>query len=107
MARLFNTRSFVLALCALATFAVAPAAQAAQQGPKCGPRNAIAKVLTARFAELPVSIGLAKSGAVMELFSSASGGTWTLLATNPQGVSCIVSHGETWMSVTPVAGRIS
>ncbi|MHA1563946.1 MAG: hypothetical protein ACTSX7_01425 [Alphaproteobacteria bacterium] len=107
MARLLNTRSFVYALCALATFAAVPAAHAAGQGPKCGPRNAIAKVLTARFAELPVSIGLAKDGAVLELFTTASGGTWTLLATNPKGVSCIVSHGESWMSMTPVSGRIS
>lgn len=107
MARLLNTRSFALVLGALATLAVASAAQAQQQGPRCGPRESLAKVLTGRFAELPVSMGLAKDGAMLELFTTATGGTWTLLATNPKGVSCVVSHGESWMSLTPVAGRIS
>ncbi len=107
MARLLNTRSFASVICAFATLAAIPAAQAQQQGPRCGPREAITKVLTGRFAELPVSMGLAKDGAMLELFTTATGGTWTLLATNPKGVSCIVSHGESWMSTPPVAGRIS
>ncbi len=106
MANLSNTRKFTLALCAAATLLSANAAYA-QQGPKCGPRQAIADILTKRYAETPVSTGRSQGGAVLELFATASGSTWTLLATNPKGVSCVVSQGETWMSLTPVSGRIS
>lgn len=106
MARLTSTRKLTIAFCAAATLLSANGAHA-QQGPKCGPRQAIADVLTNRYAEVPVSMGLSQDGAMLELFATASGTTWTMLATNPEGISCVVSHGETWMSLTPVSGRIS
>ncbi len=48
-----------------------------------------------RYAENPVAMGLASSGGVVEVLAS-EGGSWTLLVTMPNGVSCVVAAGENW-----------
>ena len=68
----------------------------------CAPHDALAERLGSRFAEAPVSKGLASSGKLMELFTSEDGDTWTLVLTEPEGVSCIVASGKYWFDVPPV-----
>ena len=70
------------------------AAQAA-----CTTRNEVAERLAGNYAEAPVAAGLASSGAVIEVFTSGDGATWTIVLTRPEGTSCLVAAGEAWMTL--------
>lgn len=65
----------------------------AANGPAaCAPRDYIVRQLTEKHEERQVAVGLAAGGQVMELFAAQTGG-WTLLASLPDGVTCIVATG--------------
>jgi hypothetical protein len=76
-------------------------AQAQQRMPNgqqvCAPRAALVEKLKSEFNEEPQAIGVTHSGGLFEILSSDSG-TWTVLATGPNGVSCLVLSGDGWMS---------
>lgn len=63
----------------------------------CGTRAALTESLERRYAEEPVSIGVDRDGAVVEVFAAPSG-TWTILVTRSTGVSCLLSSGSDWQS---------
>lgn len=69
-------------------------------GPQdCGPRDAVLAQLAGKYAETRRSIGRAGDQAVMEVFASASTGTWTILVTLPNGASCLVASGDGFEAV--------
>lgn len=80
-----------LALAAGAMHASALAAPAA--APPCGLRSEIVTQLTQEHDEQQVAIGLSQQGQVLELWAGPNGG-WTLLASLPTGISCIMALGE-------------
>ena len=57
-------------------------------------------VLTAlgEHAEVPVAVGLSDDGKVVEIAAS-SDGSWTVIVTDPNKVSCIVASGVAWREV--------
>jgi len=63
---------------------------------RCLPREVVAERLGKRFGEARTAGGLASNGALMEVYSSKDGATWTVVMTMPQGISCIVAAGESW-----------
>jgi hypothetical protein len=72
------------------------------------PRDKIVEVLNTRYAEEPVSRGLASGGQLIEIFSSPDGATWSVLLTAPDGTSCLMAEGQGWSSVVqPIVGRVS
>ena len=72
------------------------------------PRDKIIEELKTRYAEKPVSRGLASGGQMVEVFSSPEGDTWTLLLTAPDGISCMMAEGQGWSSLPgPTIGRVS
>lgn len=78
-------------------FPVTPsfAQQPAPRGPPCAERTHIAQQLRETFSEHAAGSGLAESGLLFELYVGPSG-SWTLLATTPGGVSCLLGAGEAW-----------
>ncbi len=58
------------------------------------------KRLSTNYAEAPVAIGLTTAGRVMELLA-AENGTWTIIVTAPNGVSCGVVAGEAFELLPP------
>jgi len=62
------------------------------QAMMCGPRERIVEALEFRFGESQRAIGVA-GGSIMELYASASG-TWTVIVTGPQKLSCILAAGK-------------
>ena len=77
-------------------------ATAAFAGPSvCGPRAHLAETLLSRHAERPISMGLDAKGAVVEVFAGPAG-NWTILLTQPSGLSCLLASGQSWESL-PVA----
>lgn len=70
-------------------------------------REQVVEILGTRYGETPVARGLTETGSMMEVFATADGGTWTIVMTNPQGVSRVASTGVAWQDVRPPIGRLS
>jgi hypothetical protein len=67
-----------------------------QQAPACVKRVDLVEHLRSKYGERPESYGVADNGAMVELFTSSDGSTWTLAMTLPSGVSCLVATGSAW-----------
>ena len=76
----------------------APAPPYGVQQMQCGKRPDVVRMLREQFGESPIAHGLADSGAVAEVFIS-SNGTWTIVATSPNGTTCMVGSGRSWQPV--------
>ena len=74
--------------------ATPPGPQAMQRMP-CGKRTDVVRMLRENSGEGPIAHGLANTGAVAEVFISAEG-TWTIVATSPNGLSCMIGTGQAW-----------
>jgi hypothetical protein len=93
------------ALVATALVLALPGWAAAQQGPNphrqsptsspCGARADVVKMLKENFGERAMAHGIAHSGSLAEVFISPNG-TWTIIATSPNGISCMIGSGESW-----------
>ncbi|TPI13301.1 hypothetical protein FJW06_14055 [Mesorhizobium sp. B4-1-3] len=94
------TRFFAAALLAAAGMiaGAAPASAAAQ----CAARADIIKALGDKFHETEAGRGLINPNVVLEIFVSDQG-SWTVLASDTKGQSCVLSVGEGWDSPTITA----
>lgn len=68
----------------------------------CAPRDFVLERLAERYGETRQSIGLGAQGTVMEVFASAETGSWTIIATLPSGISCMVASGQSFETVAEV-----
>lgn len=73
----------------------------AQQGLPCGPRAAIIKTLAKKYKETLKFIAIAGEKNLVEIFVSKAG-TWTVLFTTPDGLTCISAAGDSWEELPPV-----
>ena len=80
-------------------------AQPAQQR-SCGQRAEVVEKLNNKYGESVQGIGLAANNSILEIFSSAETGSWTITVTLPNGVTCLVATGQAWEAVQsgPIAG---
>ncbi|AZO73208.1 MAG: hypothetical protein E5V92_11555 [Mesorhizobium sp.] len=85
-------------LAAAAIYGIAQANAAAQ----CAPRSDVVKALGDKFHESVAGRGLINPNVVLEIFVSDQG-SWTVLASDTKGQSCILSVGEGWDSPTIAA----
>lgn len=65
----------------------------------CVDRSQATEQLGDKYSEFPVAMGLTNTGAVLELFASEDGSTWTMMVTMPDGTSCTMAAGESWEAV--------
>lgn len=82
------------AVCLAVLYAVASAAPAAAQ-PVCMPHEDLTSALLEDHEEQPVSMGVDLRGIIVEVFAAPSG-SWTLVVTKPDGISCLLATGEHW-----------
>ena len=61
----------------------------------CSTRTNFVESLRALHKETPIAMGLVTNGNVLEVLASEKG-TWTILVTRPNGVSCVVAVGDSW-----------
>jgi hypothetical protein len=87
-----------MALCAAAL----PMTQA-MAAEQCAARADMIKALGDKFHEAPAAVGMVNPKVVLEIFVSDKG-TWTILATDTTGKSCVLSAGEGWQSAMTLAG---
>lgn len=70
----------------------------------CAPRDEAIAELEKQFEEKVFGRGLAANGRRMiELFVSEKG-SWTMLASDPNGHSCVMASGEYWQGLTALVG---
>lgn len=89
---------FLLPLLALSFLFVA--STNAQQ-PQCSERDDVLAALARKYQETPVAAGVTNTGGLVEVLTDRKGGTWTIIVTTPQGMSCLVAAGEGWRSMDP------
>lgn len=83
-------------------FGMAAAAPPAGAVTVCAERQLITGQLAEDFGEHPVAMGLSGPEKLIEIWSTDSGETWTILLTTPKGASCILGSGTDWLPVTPI-----
>ena len=59
--------------------------------------------LSTRYSETPVAMGVANNGGVIEILSSKSGKSWTIILTMPNGMTCMIAAGENWEALPELA----
>lgn len=91
-------RGAALSLILLLTACTAPQAQPAAMN--CAPREAVVAALEANYGEHQVGRGINADGALIELFASPNGETWTLISSGPDGISCWITDGRAWRTKT-------
>ena len=67
----------------------------------CGPRADILASLDSKYGETRRGGGVAGTTAVIELYASEKTGTWTILRTGVNGISCVLAVGERWQDDPP------
>lgn len=70
----------------------------------CGDRGKIVGQLQDKYEETRMGLGLTDNGKVLEVFTSKAG-TWTIVATGPDGTMCLIATGEAWEDVKPSLGN--
>lgn len=82
--------------CGVIAFAWAGLTQAqAPRGPPCAPRSEVIGHLQGIYGEKPVGSGLSEGGYLLEVYAGPAG-SWTVFATTPDGMSCLISAGSFW-----------
>lgn len=65
----------------------------------CAPRHEVVKRLTETYGETRQGMGIARQGAVMEVYASKQSGSWTITVTLPDGMTCLVALGQTYQAM--------
>ncbi|MTI03066.1 hypothetical protein [Roseibium sp. RKSG952] len=68
----------------------------------CAPRDEVIKRLTETYGETRQGIGIARRGAVMEVYASDQSGSWTITVTLPDGMTCLVASGQAYEAMAEV-----
>ena len=98
-----TTVSVLFAAATLAVLSVHPMPDATAQDTPCAQRNNVIDTLDSQYKESPRAIGLVSKEAVLEIFVSETG-TWTVVVTDPAGVSCVLAAGQSWEEI-PLASN--
>ncbi|MBA7465821.1 hypothetical protein ES707_00993 [subsurface metagenome] len=83
-------------LAAIALIVPLAATAAGAAGP-CASRSDFGALLKDNFGEILVAQGSSSKGHLLEVFVSPSG-SWTILLSQADGLSCAVDAGEPWVS---------
>ncbi len=75
---------------------VLAAQQVQAQNRNCAPRADVIERLAGTYGETRKGIGIARQGAVMEVFASDETGSWTITVTLPDGMTCLVASGQSF-----------
>ena len=72
----------------------------AQRRANCGPREVEVDRLAEGDGETRQSLGLGANNQMIEVFASEETGTWTIMVTAPDGLTCLVASGRAYEEVT-------
>lgn len=92
-------KRLLMTLAVLTCITVALAVDANALG-MCGNRADFIRALNDKYQETGKALGIAGQVNLVEIFASKAG-TWTILATTPQGKTCIIAAGSSWEDLPP------
>lgn len=72
---------------------------------RCADREVIVERLINRYGESLTATGMNRQQ-VMEIWTSEETGSFTVLLTSPDGMSCIAATGRNWFAIQPPAEGI-
>ena len=87
-------------LCAAALLMAAPSASL-EQVAACDERRSVLDHLASTHGESRVAWGVATGGQLVEVLSSGEEGTWSVIITGRDGISCLMAAGQDWRPVAP------
>ena len=77
----------------------------AQSGLVCQNREHLVQTLENRYKESLESVGMQGSKQLLEIWSAQETGSFTVLITKPNGISCVVASGSNWQKFETVADK--
>jgi hypothetical protein len=77
-------------------FMLLPVAMLSAASAICAKRSDVVLHLAERFLEAPFARGLSENGALLEIFATPDGASWTAMATYADGTSCLIASGRFW-----------
>jgi hypothetical protein len=83
---------------AVAALTVLCAGVAEANAPRCAPHADMLALLARHYGEVPQAVGLINQNRVVEVLSSRQG-TFTILVTQPNGMTCILAAGQDFEEV--------
>ena len=86
-------------LVAIAAALFLGASGALAQSQQCDQRQKVLGHLAQKYQEMPVAVGVTSSGGLVEVLSTGDGDTWTIIVSQPNGMSCLVAAGEGWRTL--------
>ncbi len=86
-----------------AGFALIASTAMAQAQPQCNERDNVLALLAKKYKETPIAAGVTNTGGLVEVLTDIKSGTWTIIVTTPQGMSCLVAAGEVWRNMEQIA----
>lgn len=98
---MFRPSLFLLALPLLANTPFALAAETDDSSMACGKRDKMLGHLSGKYNEEPVAMGLSTNGALVEVLVSSADGSFTVVYTTPDGLTCMMMAGQNWETFTP------
>ncbi len=78
-------------------------ASAAMAQPQCNERDSVLELLAKKYQETPIAAGVTNTGGLVEVLNDIKSGTWTIIVTTPQGMSCLIAAGEGWRNMERIA----
>ena len=66
----------------------------------CTDRDRLTGFLSEKYDEEPIAIGMIDRSGVMEVYLS-EGGSWTIVVTSANGLSCVIAAGKAWEDLEP------
>ncbi|MEM8774498.1 MAG: hypothetical protein AAGF53_05655 [Pseudomonadota bacterium] len=79
---------------------IAPPAAAQDQSQQCYPRAALVEKLQGTYGEALTGGGLQSPNRLIEVWSSKTTGSFTVIITQANGMSCVVATGKNWNTAT-------
>ena len=96
-----------LAIALVPVIAVLFTAMPADAQQRCTLHDGAVSHLAKKYNEKVVGRGLANSGKTMFELLVSKTGSWTVIATNTRGTSCVIATGESWHDVPILVGETS
>jgi hypothetical protein len=90
----------------LLALTIATSTSAAHAQNACLKRADLVKYLGDKYGEFPAGRGLAGTSAMIEVYASESG-TFSIVSTHVNGVSCIVGAGQNWEKLDPPPKKLT
>ena len=76
---------------------------------QCLPRTVVSDYVARNYNQTLVGLAVASAGifqgSVIETWASPGRETWTVTATFPAGVTCVLAHGNKWQDMRPAPAK--